>query len=179
MALMSRLTRLFRADAHAVLDRLEEPDILLRQAVREMETEVERNAKALKALELDYQHAHVRTAELETSVAGISSELDLCFEAGNEKLIRMLLRRRLEGERLLAHLGQRLARLRAERTERGRSLDEQRQALESMRQKAAAFDVESGLAQSDTTVWGQPDLNIADSDVDLALLRERQQRKAS
>lgn len=36
MALINRATRLFRADLHAVLDRIEEPDILLRQAVREM-----------------------------------------------------------------------------------------------------------------------------------------------
>ena len=179
MALMSRLTRLFRADAHAVLDRLEEPDILLRQAVREMENEVERNAQVLKTLQLDNQLAHVRATELETSIAGISSELDLCFEAGNEKLIRMLLRRRLEGERLLAHLAQRRGRLQSEQTERSRSLDEQRQRLESMRQKAAAFDVESACAQRDTSAWGQPDLNIADSDVDLAMLREQQQRKAS
>ena len=179
MALMSRLTRLFRADAHAVLDRLEEPDILLRQAVREMENEVDRNAQALKALELDYQHAHARATELETSIAGISSELDLCFEAGNDKLIRMLLRRRLEGERLLGHLGQRLGRLQAERSDRGRSLDEQRHRLESMRQKAAAFDAGSASAQLDTTVWGQADLNIAESDVDLALLHKHQQRKAS
>lgn len=179
MALISRLTRLFRADAHAVLDRLEEPDVLLRQAVREMEEEVERNALALKALDLDHQHAHARASELESSLAGISGELDLCFDAGNEKLIRMLLRRRLEGERLLAHLGQRIARLEAERSERGRSLDEQRQRLESLRQKAAAFDVESVSAPRDPTIRGQPDLNIAESDVDLALLRERQQRKAS
>ena len=34
MAIVTRLTRLFRADAHAVLDRLEEPEVLLRQAVR-------------------------------------------------------------------------------------------------------------------------------------------------
>lgn len=177
MALMSRLTRLFRADAHAVLDRLEEPDILLRQAVREMENEVERGTQVLRTLELDYQHAHARATELETSIAGISGELDLCFEAGNEKLIRMLLRRRLEGERLLAHLGQRLGRLQSSRIEHSRSIDEQRQRLESMRQKAAAFDVESACERRDSTIWGQPDLNIAESDVDLALLREQQQRK--
>ena len=179
MALVSRLTRLFRADAHAVLDRLEEPDILLRQAVREMENEVERGAQALKALDLDYRHAHARATELESSVAAISGELDLCFEAGNEKLIRMLLRRRLEGERLLAHLGQRLGNLQAERTERGHTLEEQRQRLESIRQKAAAFDVDASSFRGDTTVCGQPDLNIAESDVDLALLREQQQRRAS
>ena len=37
MALVTRLTRLFQADFHAVLDRIEEPDLQLRQAVREMQ----------------------------------------------------------------------------------------------------------------------------------------------
>ncbi len=43
MALISRLTQLFQADFHAVLDRLEEPDALLRQAVRDMEDALARD----------------------------------------------------------------------------------------------------------------------------------------
>ena len=37
MALVTRLSRLFQADFHAVLDQIEEPDLQLRQAVREMQ----------------------------------------------------------------------------------------------------------------------------------------------
>ena len=37
MALITRVSRLLRADVHAVLDRLEEPDVLLQQAIRDME----------------------------------------------------------------------------------------------------------------------------------------------
>jgi phage shock protein A len=92
MALVTRLTRLFRADAHAVLDRLEEPDILLRQAVREMDDEVARNGQALKALELDHAQTRARIAEIDSSLAGIGGELDLCFAADNRGLIRTLLR---------------------------------------------------------------------------------------
>ena len=40
MALITRVSRLFQADFHAVLDRIEEPEVLLRQAVREMEEEL-------------------------------------------------------------------------------------------------------------------------------------------
>ena len=40
MTLITRLSRLFRADFHAVLDRIEEPETLLRQAIREMEEEI-------------------------------------------------------------------------------------------------------------------------------------------
>ena len=42
MALISRVSRLFTADVHAVLDRIEEPEVLLKQAIREMEDEVRR-----------------------------------------------------------------------------------------------------------------------------------------
>ena len=37
MALINRLSRLFKADFHAVLDQIEEPELLLKQAIREME----------------------------------------------------------------------------------------------------------------------------------------------
>ena len=40
MALITRISRLFKADFHAVLDQIEEPEVLLRQAVREMEDSI-------------------------------------------------------------------------------------------------------------------------------------------
>lgn len=178
MALITRLTRLFRADAHAVLDRLEEPDVLLRQAVREMEEEAARNAQALKALELEHEHTRRRIGEIESSLSGMAGELDLCFAADNHNLVRILLRRRLEGERLAQHLGQRLARQSADILQRRGALDDQRQRLEGMRQKAAIFDVESSVEKTDAG-WAAPDIAVSEDDIDLALLREQQRRKAS
>ena len=178
MALVTRLTRLFRADAHAVLDRLEEPAVLLRQAVREMDEEVARNAQALKALELDHEQTRTRIAQIEASLTGIAGELDLCFAADNHNLVRTLLRRRLEGERLAKHLTQRLMRLAADIAQRRSALEDQRQRLEGMRQKAAIFDIESDIDKSDAT-GGTPDIAVSEDDIDLALLREQQRRKAS
>ena len=43
MALITRISRLFQADFHAVLDRIEEPEQLLKQAIREMEDSLELN----------------------------------------------------------------------------------------------------------------------------------------
>ena len=36
MTLINRLSRLFKADVHAMLDRIEEPPLLLQQALRDM-----------------------------------------------------------------------------------------------------------------------------------------------
>lgn len=180
MAIITRLTRLFRADVHAVLDRMEEPDVLLRQAIREMEEEVAQNAQHLKARELDRQQTQGRMDAIEASRKDIAEQLDLCFAVQNEALARTLLRRRLEGERLIKHLGQRLTGLQQVFAERSSQLDENRRRLEAMRQKAELFDTEAVRAQgTDAGRGSSAECAISDADVDLALLREQQQRRTS
>jgi phage shock protein A len=178
MALITRLSRLFRADVHAVLDRLEEPDVLLRQAIREMEDEIARGARQLEARELERQQAEGRLAGIRRGLQAIAGELDLCFGANNEALIRTLLRRRLEGERLAHHLDQRVAQLGQQIEAQRRTLDEQRRRLDELRQKAAIFEHEPGRDErGNTALWSAEDFAVTDADVDLALLRERQQRR--
>jgi len=179
MAIITRLTRLFRADVHAVLDRMEEPDVLLRQAIREMEDEVAQNAQQLKARELERQQAQARLDAIEATRKDHAEQLDLCFAAENEALARTLLRRRLEGERTAKLLGQRLACLQKLIAERAMQLDEQRRNLEGMRQKADVFETETAHASNtETGGWRSDALPISDADVDLAWLREQQQRRA-
>ena len=55
MALISRVSRLLRADLHAVLDHLEEPDVLLRQAVREMEEALAGDTARLQRLRREHE----------------------------------------------------------------------------------------------------------------------------
>ena len=180
MALITRLTRLFRADAHAVLDRMEEPDVVLAQAVREMEDTVAQASRQLKARELELGRVRERSQSLAASLASIAGELDLCFDAGNEPLARTLLRRRLEGERLAKHLEQRAASLaRGIEDERG-ALAERERKLDAMRQKAALFASEPRRdAEVDSMAWRAEDYAVTDADVELAWLRERSQRSAS
>ncbi len=179
MAVMTRLTRLFRADVHAVLDRMEEPDVLLRQAIREMEDEVERGTRELRARELELATARRRGTELTASLATLAGELDLVFAANNEPLVRTLLRRRLEGERLLAHVDRRGVALGREIESRRGALEDQQRRLEAMRQKAALFEQEPRREGDDASCFDAPDLAVTDADIELALLRERARRSAS
>ena len=180
MAIVNRITRLFTADVHAVLDRLEEPDALLRQAIREMESALAEHAQQLKALELDRELVRRRSSEIERSLASIREEIDLSFAAGNEALVRTCLRRRLEGERLQRMLEQRQTALTQQIEQATPVLAQQRERLDSMRQKAALFDVETtSCANADSTRWNGSDCGVSEADVDLALLREQQARRAS
>ena len=179
MAIMTRVTRLFRADVHAVLDRMEEPDVLLRQALREMEEEVAQHAQFLRARELERRQAQARLDAVTTTQAEIAGQLDLCFAAGNEALARTLLRRRLEGERMSRHLSLRLAALDQLIVERRAQLEEQRRRLEATRQKAEVFETEAAQAShADAAGFGAEDFTVTDADVELAWLREQQQRRS-
>jgi phage shock protein A len=176
MALITRFTRLFKADMHAVLDRLEEPAVLLRQAIREMEEKIAGGARSLKAHETERQQMAARLQDLQTTLAKVEDELALCFDAGNETLARTIIRRRLENEALAKHLEQHLARLTQLIAEQSNLLDEERRRLEGMRQKASVFEVEP----ASTDAAAKPDdFAVTEADVELALLREQQKRRSS
>ena len=104
MALIHRVSRLFKADFHAVLDQIEEPEILLKQAIREMEDDLEATERRIRLCEHEQEALAVRRGELEGALADIDGQLDLCFESGKDDLAKKLVRRKLESERLLQRL---------------------------------------------------------------------------
>lgn len=181
MALISRISRLFRADFHAVLDRIEEPALLLRQAVREMEEDLDRDRRRRQSLDAELTRLEARRSELATRLAGTAEELDLCLDNGNEALARTLLRRRLETQAYQRLLAERRGELdEAARTLAGR-IEENARRLEGMRQKAAILAAQDDRREVDdwTDSASTQGLAVSDDDVELALLRERQRRVTS
>jgi phage shock protein A len=71
MALINRVSRLFTADLHAVLDRIEEPDALLRQAIREMEEDLANTEQRIGWLEHERDQLAGRQTEIEQSLADV------------------------------------------------------------------------------------------------------------
>jgi phage shock protein A len=177
MAIISRLTRLLRADVHAVLDRIEEPDALLRQALREMEDEVAENARQLRAGDVEREQLQARRHAISTAQQELAAPLDLCFESDNDALARTLLRRRLEGERMLQRLDQRLADLQRLLAERGTQLDDQRRRLESLRARAELVGCASPRSEDRGAGGGFDEVAVSDADVEIAFLREQQRRR--
>lgn len=176
MALITRVSRLFQADFHAVLDRIEEPEALLRQAVREMEEELARDEQHSKLLQHEQRQLMARESELSQSLQAIEQELDTCFRAGNDDLARACIRRRLETQRF----GKQLCRQRGLLGETLHDLDtrirENGARLESMRQKAELL---AGATVRPASDWRMPDISVRDEDVEVAFLHEKQQRSRS
>jgi phage shock protein A len=175
MALINRMSRLFTADVHAVLDRIEEPDVLLKQAIREMEEELVRGEQALRLLAHQRERLADRQRKLIAARAEIAGQLDVCFADGNDELARKTLKRRLETERLAQHAVERGEAVEKEITQRQATINEQREHLDVMRQKAELLTT----ATDDSDEWSVRKFAVTDDEVELAFLRERQLRKPS
>ena len=174
MALINRMSRLFTADVHAVLDRIEEPDVLLKHAIREMEEELARGEQRVRALTHEHGALGERQAKTAACLAELAAQLDVCFESGNEELARKIIKRRLETERLESHVVERGAGLAKELAALRAAVEEQREQLDLMRQKAELL---ASTAGGDDLRSG--DFAIGDAEVEVAYLRERQKRQRS
>jgi len=159
---------------HAVLDRIEEPDVLLKHAVREMEEELARGEQRARALEHDGETLGERQRKAETMLRELAEQLDVCFDSGNQELARKVLKRRLETERFEHHLAERGAAVAKELAALRTALDEQREQLDVMRQKAELL---TATAAGDDFRNGE--FVVGDAEVEVALLRERQKRQPS
>jgi len=180
MALINRISRLFKADFNAVLDEIEEPGLLLRQAIRDMADELQCADERIGMRVRREQELRSRIADIESSAADTDEQLDLCFRSGKDELAKGLVRKKLETGRLQK-------RLRSEFNDNATSLDverrqadEHRQVLDSLRQKAALFiDRPAVNAVSlDDPDWFPRDLCVSDDEVEIAFLHEKDARTA-
>ncbi len=175
MALITRLSRLFQADLHAVLDRIEEPDALLRQAVREMEEALDLDQQQAGLLKHEQGQLVARQTELERSLARIGEELDICFDSGKDDLAQKLIKRKLEAQRFDSFLSRKSKVLEERLGGLTTRIEENRSRLESMRQKAELMAGAESSEQAEE-YWTPPDLPIRQEDVEVAFLREQQNR---
>ena len=148
MALINRISRLFKADFHAVLDQIEEPEQLLKQAIRDMEDDLADNEQRIKLCAHDQDALAGRRSELEGAITDFDAQLDLCFASKKDDLAKGLIKKKLEATRLLKRLDAKYAANDKYLDEQRARLDENQATLESFRQKAELF-AQRTPAQSD------------------------------
>lgn len=176
MALITRLTRLFEADFHAVLDRIEEPELQLRQAVREMQFALDQDRQRSKLLQHEASQLDKTAADTGAAIEALDQELDICLAANKDDLARDLVRRKLALEKHLQALQRQAETIAAQREDLDAEIEEQAQQLNAMQQKLELLGSEPGAAGSNA--FTRPD-SIRGEEIEIALLREKQRRAQS
>ncbi len=175
MALITRLSRLFQADFHAVLDSIEEPDIQLRQAVREMEFDLQQDEQNLSLLQHETEQLSMSIDESGSKLTAFDEELDICFTAKKDDLARDLIRRKLEAEAARNNAEKSLQKITARSEKLRHRIDQHRQQLDNMRQKLDLLVDD----HNDRNFHDAAYSTIRNEDIEIAFLREKQQRSTS
>ena len=182
MALINRLSRLFKADFNAVLDRIEEPEQLLRQAIRDMEDELIGSEQRTRARTHDQEILAARRVELEEKLSGLEEELDLCFGSKKHALARSSVKKKLEGQRFLKRLSSKISANDKCLAKAREQLDTDRSTLEGLKQKAELF-AQRGSSENDSefddAAWLKHEFVVSDDEIEVAYLREQQARSTS
>lgn len=172
MALWSRIRHLITADAHGVVDALEDEALVLRQCVREAEAELERKRARLTALVAEQKRLAGEAEGLDGQMAGLDADVELALAEGEQELARFTLRRLLPLRRARAACEARAVELERERAELDETVAGQSEALADLktRVRERLTRLESG-AEGPTGAPGP----VADEEIELELLRRRRQ----
>jgi phage shock protein A len=178
MALLTRLSRLFRADFHAVLDCIEEPDIQLKQAVREMQFELYQEEQRLALMQHELARLDQKAQQLKQKVVNFNEELDICFTANKDDLARDLIKRKLEAKVQLETATNQYSDLQKTAQALNVQIEEYRGQLEVTKQKLEILIETNPVGQIKTTTNTISDC-IRKEDIEIAFLREKQGRAES
>jgi phage shock protein A len=174
MTLIMRITRLFKADMHGLLDLLEEPEAVLKQAIRDMESEIGQGQQTLA--ERRQREARLRRAstQLESSIHAYEEQIDIAFEAQNDNLARTFIRKKLEAENRLQATVRAIADMAAETDAMQHRLREQQAQLDAIIAKMPLVAGEPSDAEP--PAGSAAPSGVAEEDVEAAFLREKRKR---
>jgi len=179
MTLIARITRLFKADLHGILDSLEEPEEVVKQAIRDMEEDIATAERRLAELCAVLQRLAIEVQELTASMQEIERQIDLCFAAGNEPLAKNLLRKWLEMTRRAREIGRAQDETRAQSEGLAKKIAEHKEQLATVVQKLKRYE-ETRASQ----YWAaslcsplQGGSLVTDDEVEVAFLEEKRRRE--
>lgn len=181
MTLIARMTRLFKADLHGILDSLEEPEEVIKQAIRDMEEDIATQEQRLDELHAVLQRLTVEAQELTVSIQESERQIDLCFAAGNEPLAKNLLRKRLEMARRSRGIVRAQDETRAQSEGLARKITEHQAQLAAVVQKLKLYEETRASQHWASSVCSplQGSGLVTDEEVEVAFLEEQRRRSGA
>jgi phage shock protein A len=172
--LLDRMVMLLKADAHGVVESLEERSLLLKQCVREAEIELGRKRARLEVVREEARRLGEALARTEADVRALDADVTLALTGDKDDLARFAARRLLARQRDAQTLRAQIHERANEADTLAERLDQQQAQFESLRSR-----VRGELAQraetDDPTRWSAEPA-VADEEVELELLRRRQRQ---
>ena len=173
MALIKRLNHLITADAHAVLDIMEDPHAMLNQSIRDMEVEIQNQQAHLATQNQQLQKLERLDSSLTTDLVQVNQDLDLCLASDNKDLARSLCKKKILNNRQREQIKKSSLELTESTDQLAAMIKDNQSKLDSIRLKSEVLATQRTKSVSST----QTDTHIvSDDDIEIALLNELKAR---
>ena len=166
--LIHRINRLVAADAHGLVESLEDRALLLKQHLREAELELQHKRARAEALAEDERRIAETAKRLEAALARNEQDAQLALTEDRDDLARFSIRKLIPLQRELAALAARSHELADERVRIQDKLESQQADYEQLRAR-----VRAQLASPEQTSEPMTEPVVADEEVEMELLRRK------
>jgi|GEM_PF-2249070 len=167
--LFDRMTLLLKADAHGVIESLEERSLLLKQYVREAEIELNQKSARLDAVREEEKHLREALQRAEAEMRSLDEDVALALAGGKDDLARFAIRRLLPRRHEVKALHAQIEQRGAEAQVLAEKLAAQQAQFEGLRARVRA---ELARASDASPPW-PGDAVVADEEVEIELMRRR------
>jgi phage shock protein A len=175
MGLLNRLNMLAKADAHGVVDAIEDRSLLLKQHVREAELELNRKRARLGALQAEHKTLEEESRRTQDQIKSLDEDVALAIEGGKEDLARFAIKKLLPLHRRLKRMEERLKEVVEEQGSLSKILTEQEGEFESLRARVRAYLAQAGTDSVLTDPLSEP--VVEEEEIEIELLRRMQPKK--
>jgi phage shock protein A len=170
MSLFDRFKTTLRADAHGLIDAIEEPRLMLEQHLRDAELAVHGKRAQLSQLEAEAKRLTAERQRTESDRARLDRDAELALSRDREDLARYALGLLLPKLRLTERIDARLAAIAEESRELAVKLEAQTLALDELRARVQAYIAHGATGSSQAAL--EP---VSEEQIEIELLRRKSQ----
>ena len=165
MTVIKRFTRIFKADLHGVLDCIEEPEAIVKQAIRDMEAIIAKKSDQLQALELEAKRVQRKVEEQLKNQVQFQEKINLAFSASDDVLAKTFIKKKLASEKLLLAISSRSQQIKEEKETLCKEISEKQTELTAIEEKLKIFASNTDTDSSESTSV------VLDEEVEIAFIK--------
>ena len=172
MGFLTRVSTLLKADAHGMVDAVEDRALLLKQHLREAEAELGRKRARKEALDSEHRELGEEAGRAEKEIARLEDDISLAMKGEKEDLARFAIKKLLSFRHRAEQVKRQTQRVADEREEVVKALEKQERELEELRVRVKGYLAKVRSQHKAEPFFVEP--VIEDQDVELELLRSKQ-----
>ncbi len=177
MSIMTRILKLCKADIHGVMDQLEDKELLIKQHLRDMETNLLHKKAHLKQIEATSGQIRSDLAVRQNEIAKLEVDLTLALKKEKDDIAKMLIRKQRIQQKHCEHLQKQCETLAEDQRQLTQLIEEQQLHYETLKVKAATFcrQAEQSRFYETNTVPDQNDLSytVDENEIELEFMRRK------